>query len=207
VRDKVLKSGWVLAGLGGVAVALVWALAPESGGPEAHLPADAGLTTAPSEARPYDAEVATAPYDALSPYDADAATAPRDARAPVDADMTAGPLEARPSLDAGGPLGSTAPLDEQGLLSRLRETADSQPAAALEWVRESERRFPSGRHADERSYLKMRALVHLTDIAAARDEATALFERAPDSPFAEQAYRLTGVHPRPRPPSPQPARR
>ena len=151
----------MLAGLGGVAVALVWALAPYGAAPLPPVPA-----------------------------------VPREAPAPDDAGA---PAAAAP-VDAGQPLAAAAPVSEEGLLSRLRYEADPRPAAALELAQQSERLFPAGRHTDERSYLKMRALVHLGEIAAARDEATAFFERTPDSPFAEQVYRLTGVHPRPRPP-------
>jgi len=94
-----------------------------------------------------------------------------------------------------------APPSEEALLERLRALADSRPAAAVEAARDSERLHPGGRHADERSYLKMRALVHLGDISAAREEAYLFHERHPGSPYAERVQRLTGLHPPHRPPS------
>jgi hypothetical protein len=94
------------------------------------------------------------------------------------------------------------PVDpEDAVTDRVRLLVDADPTGALDAAAEGERRFPDGRMADERSYLKMRALVHLGRIGAARDEAEAFFERFPDSDYAESAYRLTGVHPRPAPPS------
>ena len=89
---------------------------------------------------------------------------------------------------------------EESLTARLRDEVDSNPSQALELAREGEERFPTGAHADERAFLKMRALVNLGRIAPARDEADAFLARHPDSPYAERVYRLTGVHPRPPPP-------
>ena len=43
----------------------------------------------------------------------------------------------------------------------------------------------------------MRAWVNLDQIAAARDEAAAFFQRFPQSPYAPRVAELTGVHPRP----------
>jgi hypothetical protein len=97
---------------------------------------------------------------------------------------------------------SVPPADpEDAFTGRVRLLVDADPSGALDAAEEGERRFPGGRMADERSYLKMRALVHLGRIGAARDEAEAFFERFPDSDYGESAYRLTGVHPRPAPPS------
>jgi hypothetical protein len=84
-------------------------------------------------------------------------------------------------------------------MARLRAEVDRHPALALQLVRLGEARYPDGRLADERSWLKMRALVHRGDIAAARDEAALFFRRYPHSPFVERVNRLTGMHPRPRP--------
>lgn len=93
---------------------------------------------------------------------------------------------------------SSAPPDpETSLTGRLRAVVDADPGAALGLADEGERRFGDGPLADERSFLKMRALVHLGRIGDARSEAEAFFERFPESPLGERAYRLTGVHPRP----------
>lgn len=124
--------------------------------------------------------------------------------APGAAEVPA-PLVAPPHGPAAGapaPPGPRAapPQDpESALTERLRATADVDPVAAFRLAEEGERRFPAGRLADERSFLKMRALVHLGLVGAARDEADLFFERYPDSPFGESASRLTGVHPRPPP--------
>jgi hypothetical protein len=89
---------------------------------------------------------------------------------------------------------------EDALIERLRAAVDEDPAGALELAREIERRHPDGDRSDEREWLEMRALVHLGDIAAARDAAEEFFERHPESPFAPDVHRLTGVRPRPIPP-------
>lgn len=81
-------------------------------------------------------------------------------------------------------------------MERLRAIVDSDPVAALALAREDERRAPEGRFADERSFLAMKALVHLGKIAAARDEATGFFEKHPESAWGERVERLTGVHPK-----------
>ena len=80
-------------------------------------------------------------------------------------------------------------------MERLRALVDSDPAAALALAREDERRSPEARFGDERSFIVMRALVHLGNIAPARDEATAFFQKHPESVWAERVERLTGVHP------------
>jgi len=95
-----------------------------------------------------------------------------------------------------------AQLAESGKMERLRSIVDADPRAALELSREVEREFPSGQMADERSFLTMRALVHLGRIAAARDEATAFFQHEhPEGSWAERVERLTGVHPHGRGPA------
>jgi len=107
------------------------------------------------------------------------------------------PDSSRPGPDLGRAV--TAPGSEEQLMVRLRQQTDPHPGAALALARLGEARFPSSRFADERAWLKMRALVHLGQIAPARDEAQLFFERFPHSPYGERVYRLTGVHPRPRP--------
>ena len=84
-------------------------------------------------------------------------------------------------------------------MERLRSTIDADPASALDLALEGERHYPNGSYADERAFLKMRTLVHLQQIAPARVEAEAFFERYPESAWRRQVSRLTGVHPRPAP--------
>ena len=103
--------------------------------------------------------------------------------------------DSAPAPVVSEPLGS-----EEDLLGRLRDEVDRNPAQALELAAEGERRHPGGRSADERELLRMRALVHLGEISAAREAAARFFERYPNSPFGPQVSRLTGRRPRPRPP-------
>jgi hypothetical protein len=100
---------------------------------------------------------------------------------------------------AARPADSGAGLAEEKLMALLRREVDPQPEVALGLAWQAEQRFPRGRRADERAWLKMRALVHLGRIAEARDEAARFFKRHPRSRYAGRVHRLTGMHPRPRP--------
>lgn len=122
----------------------------------------------------------------------------RDDRAVEESPSTAGRLNASAPADAGS-AGGRGRSSEAELMARLRRIVDARPGEALDLLRRSESRFPSSPLADERAWIGMRALVHLGQIAAARDRATRFFRRFPASPFGERVYRLTGVHPRPRP--------
>lgn len=126
------------------------------------------------------------------------ATLPSDASIPADAmaHVPDAPDAAALPTPAAAPPPKPAAASEDQLLERARHHLDAQPAAALESLSQSEARFPDGRTADERSFLKMQALVHLGRIAPARDEAEAFLKRSPESPWAEQVEALTGVHPR-----------
>ncbi len=124
-------------------------------------------------------------------------SAPAPAPVPDRKPMPAHGAAATPGRQAGE---RSPTATEESLTARLRDEVDSNPSQALELAREGEERFPTGAHADERAFLKMRALVNLGRIAPARDEADAFLARHPDSPYAERVYRLTGVHPRPPPP-------
>ena len=85
---------------------------------------------------------------------------------------------------------------EENLMERLRAAVDGEPTLALAIADQGDAAFPSGALADERSYLKMRALVHLGDIGKARTVAGEFFERHPESPYGRSVYRLTGMRPR-----------
>jgi len=122
------------------------------------------------------APVATAP----------AASAPREVvPVPVPAAPPAAPAPAAPAADA-----------EDALTAQLRATVDEQPQVALTIADQVDAAFPSGRYADERAWLRMRALVHLGDIGKARTIAGEFFERHPQSPYGPQVWRLTGMSPR-----------
>jgi hypothetical protein len=120
---------------------------------------------------------------------------------PADAPATvpSAALAVRAPPPAAPPV--SIPETEASLTRRIGALVDADPEAAVRAVDEGARRFPGGAQADERSYLKMRALVNLGRIGAARDEADTFFVRYPESAWGERAYRLTGVHPRPPPPS------
>jgi hypothetical protein len=109
-------------------------------------------------------------------------------------------VETRPAPVAV-PVPAPKPTEEE-VLVQLRALVEAQPEAALALVKEAEARFPNGAASDERAWLQMKALVNLNRIADARVEATTFFEQHPQSPFAEQVFRLTGMHPRPLPPVP-----
>jgi hypothetical protein len=102
------------------------------------------------------------------------------------ASATAPPRAAASRVPAHAEL---SPLDE------ARGLVQSQPERALRLLSEGVAADPDS--ADERSFLKMRAWVNLDQIAAARDEAAAFFQRFPQSPYAPRVTELTGVHPRP----------
>ena len=82
-------------------------------------------------------------------------------------------------------------------MERIRADVDERPEVAVSLAQEGEAQFPAGRYADERSYLRMRALVHLGEIVVAREAAAKFFERHPDSSLGRSVFRLTGMRPPP----------
>lgn len=131
-------------------------------------------------------------------------TAPIVAQAPAPAAPVAAPpsAPARPIAAPAAPAAAPAPAPspaEDDHLARLRVEADAHPALGVQLADEGERRFPGGPHAPERAYLKMRALVHLGDIGAARDAAAEFFKRHPRDPLGQYVWRLTGMRPKPSP--------
>jgi hypothetical protein len=116
---------------------------------------------------------------------------------PPPAVEDAAPARSAPPAAAAAPAPAPpAASSEEHLMERLRSAADDQPTLALAIADEGDAAFPSGTLADERSYLRMRALVHLGDIGKARTVAGEFFERHPESPYARSVYRLTGMRPR-----------
>jgi hypothetical protein len=144
---------------------------------------------------PAAAPAAPAPPAAPNAERAPEAPAPVALAAPVPAEPAAPPAPAAPA--------SRPAASEEDLMERLRADVDERPDVAIALAEQGEELFPSGRYADERSWLHMRALVHLGDIGKARTVAEAFFERHPESPLGRSVFRLTGMRPRPRlgPPS------
>jgi len=131
------------------------------------------------------------------------APAPAARADPAPALAHRAPAVAPPSAPAVEPLASVqaapAPSLEEEVTVRLRTEAEEHPDAAVLLADDAEQRFPGGPHAEERAYLKMRALVHLGDIVAARDAATRFFDQHPQSALGRYVFRLTGMRPRPGP--------
>jgi hypothetical protein len=126
-----------------------------------------------------------------------AASVPAPPPPATEAMEDAAPLRSAPPAAAAAPAPAPpAASTEEHLMERLRATVDAEPTLALAIADEGDAAFPSGPLADERSYLKMRALVHLGDIGKARTVAGEFFERHPESPYGRSVYRLTGMRPR-----------
>ncbi|HET8538656.1 MAG TPA: tetratricopeptide repeat protein [Anaeromyxobacter sp.] len=130
------------------------------------------------------------------------AAAPPQPPAPVAASVPLpAPVAASVPPAAVPPAAPTATLrpaaSEDELMDRLRADVDANPAAAVALAEEGERRWDAGRYGDERAFLRMRALVHLGDIANARDAARRFYERYPGSPHGRLVFRLTGMRPMP----------
>jgi hypothetical protein len=104
------------------------------------------------------------------------------------------PPPAAPPATAAPPVRAADP--EEALTEQLRATVDEQPQAALAVADQADAAFPTGRYADERDFLRMRALVSLGEIGKARALAGEFFERHPESPYARSVWRLTGMSPR-----------
>lgn len=107
------------------------------------------------------------------------------------------PAAAAPAAPAAASRAAGAPATDDELVERERAEVDVHPEAAVALADEGEARFPSGPHADERAFLKMRALVHLGEIGVARAAAAQFFERHPESPLGRDVFRLTGMRPPP----------
>jgi hypothetical protein len=97
---------------------------------------------------------------------------------------------------ADGPPPATAPavLDEPALMASLRASVKSEPAQALAFADEGDRRFGESPLAEERRALAIRALINLQRIGAARSRAYGFLGRYPDGPFSADIAAMTGVH-------------
>ncbi|HEY3449422.1 MAG TPA: hypothetical protein VGK67_23915 [Myxococcales bacterium] len=105
-------------------------------------------------------------------------------------------VDAAERVPEAAPADASRPPSDEELTVRLRAVVDASPEEALALAAEAERAFPSSRFADERSFLVMRALVHLNRIGEARNAAAEFHRRFPESAWAEQVGRLTGYQPR-----------
>jgi hypothetical protein len=135
----------------------------------------------------------------VGPAPQPAAPAPEAQPAPAAPPAPVSAPAAPPPAEQAAPTAAPPPASEAELMAQLRDAVDADPARAVELAEDGERRFPDARVADERRFLKLRALVHLGDIPRARVEAEEFFEAHPDSPLGRDVYRLTGVRPRPTP--------
>lgn len=137
--------------------------------------------------------VAAWPRKALPPPAPDATPLPSSEPTPPSTPS----IRSTPSIPPDAAVASAAaPATEEQLTARVRALVDERPEEALALVAEADKVFPAGRLADERSFLTMRALVHLDRIGAAREAAADFHRRFPNSPWAEQVVRLTGYRPR-----------
>ncbi|MBS1153232.1 MAG: hypothetical protein H6Q89_4930 [Myxococcaceae bacterium] len=91
-------------------------------------------------------------------------------------------------------VGEPAADPEDQLRQRAEQLLDRDPAAALTLLAEGDARFPRGRHADERVFLRLQAMVNLDQVADARVLATQYLELNPHSPQREKISRLLGIH-------------
>ena len=82
-------------------------------------------------------------------------------------------------------------------MNEIRAMVQSEPGAALALIESVDRRYPLSLFAEERSALRVDALVFADQIGLARDAAKEFLLRYPEGAYAEHIQVLTGVHPRP----------
>jgi hypothetical protein len=147
------------------------------------------------------AALAVAAFCAVAAFDGAggraASTSPEVAAAAAPTPPPAVPAPLPAAAPVAAPAAPARAADpEEALTEQLRSAVDAAPRAALAIADQADAAFPNGRHAEERSWLRMRALVHLGDIGKARTVAGEFFERHPQSEYAERVWRLTGMSPR-----------
>ena len=81
------------------------------------------------------------------------------------------------------------------LMARARAALHSDPARALDLVREADETF--GVHHEERRLIEIEALVGLERIGLSHAKAAAFYRAFPASALRAEVERLTGYHPRP----------
>ncbi len=125
--------------------------------------------------------------------------APPITRAQLIAPVEPAPsVELEPSATAGPSVVVTTDPETQAMAS-LRDAVTKVPRAALRELDRLDEQFPRGQFSEERGWLRVRSLVNLQEIGAARAASTRFYERFPDSPLGERVESLTGQH-RPMPP-------
>jgi hypothetical protein len=93
----------------------------------------------------------------------------------------------------------TPTTDEASLMTRVRAVQDADPELALVLARDGNTRFPDSADAPERAEIIVMALAHLGKPSEARQEAEAMVNKYPGTPWALEVERHTGAHPHRRP--------
>jgi TolA-binding protein len=89
-------------------------------------------------------------------------------------------------------------------MSTLRALGDSEPERSLQLAREAEQRFPGSADAPEQAWYVCKSLVNLERFYEARDEARAMVDQYPGTPWAEDVARHLLVNPLDLPGDPAP---
>jgi hypothetical protein len=89
---------------------------------------------------------------------------------------------------------TAASLEEAVSMTRLRRTAESDPARAIALAREGNQRFPDSADAPERTSILIHALAAEGLAMQARGEAEEMVNRYPDSQWVREIERFTGAH-------------
>jgi hypothetical protein len=124
-------------------------------------------------------------------------------RAEVVAPAPAPRLQDPDPAPAAEPLAEADPQTdpEDAVQREVEEALDRDPNQALLLLSQADAQFPAGRLADERQFLRLKAMVNLNQIPEARVAATNYLELNPRSPIGRKIYRLLGIHAPPELPS------
>ena len=79
-------------------------------------------------------------------------------------------------------------------MARLRSMKESNPAAAIEFARDGNKRFPDTADAPERASILIHALASQGASSEARGEAEQMVNHYPDSDWVREIERFTGAH-------------
>jgi hypothetical protein len=91
-------------------------------------------------------------------------------------------------------------LDEPALMARLRALGESAPLDSIALARQGNERFPESTDAPERAGRVAKSLVNLGRFHEARDEAQAMLDRYPGTPWTLDVERHLLVYPLDQPP-------